>query len=637
MELKEIAVLTEFIDNYYCSDIIRGIKDYFKDKPARVSFLETRMPNAEASDFEYQYWGSALLSQADRLEAVIVISATYCTDISAENFSKLLEKLIKVPVISIAIPLTIKNSYYTIADCVSGYRELINHLIQEHGRKKIAFVSAEKTSSLEAAERLEAYKTILAENQMPFDPRLVIASDFTQNETINVFRKKFPTRDSIDFDAVVCVNDYSAFGTIYYLKELGYKIPEDIIVTGYDDCSFAQDMGLTSINQQIFMQGYEAARVAFEITQGKTPERKTKVAVKPLYRRSCGCHHKAVIETDKNSNFSTTQQFIDVSRNFESLYSLIDKMQGSHSLSDMYNLLARILIEANITSFAICLYKEPFFTSKGREYPLPEEASLTMHYDHHHMVMALNEDISFNPRERLLPEGILEDEPSVYILDSIFYGEQQFGYFMYRPGKKDFILYNVYMKMVSSSIAQAYLYSMKLAENSSLEKANKELSISSQTDELTKVFNRRGFLVLGQKTIDLALQMETKGLVLFGDMDGLKKINDTYGHDAGDRAIKAEAQILSKCFRGSDVIGRMGGDEFAIVASGMALSRLEELKKQIANECKVWETYTDSPFKLSISLGGVEFDSENCILENLIASADEVQYIEKKARHKSRE
>lgn len=635
MGLRDIAVITQFIDNTYCSDIFQGIRDFYKDKDVRLFILEARSPFTDASDNEYQFWASALLAQSKKFEAVIMLTATYCSNLSTEKIKNLFEPLFHAPVISIAVELPIKNSYNTIADCYSGYSELMKHLVQEHGCKKIGFVSAEKTTSREGAERLNAYKKALEENNMEFDPSIIIPSNFTQSETIMTFHAMFKKKEDVKFDALMCANDYSALGAIYALKELGINIPDDIVVTGFDDCSVAEAMGVTSINQQIYQQGYEAANIAWKAISEEPVNRVTKIPVKPVYRRSCRCNTLMDAELS-NKHFSMAKQFVDISWNFGSLYSLLDKVQGYHTLTELYNVLARVLIEADITAFAICLYKTPIFLSKGMKMKLPDSASLTMHYNHHTNVRVLNEDISFDPYINILPKNCLEDEPSSYIINPIFYAEMQYGYFLYRPGKKEYNLYSVYMKIVSNSIAQAYEVTRRLEEHTNLEKANKELSISSRTDELTQVYNRRGFMFLGKKTIELAQQMDTEGLVIFVDMDGLKMINDNYGHESGDKAIVAEAQILSKCFRGTDVIGRMGGDEFAIVAAGMNEEILKEVRVQLENECSAWTIENKSPFRLSMSIGSVPFNKEKSLLENLIAEADLAQYAEKKKKYSAR-
>lgn len=116
-------------------------------------------------------------------------------------------------------------------------------------------------------------------------------------------------------------------------------------------------------------------------------------------------------------------------------------------------------------------------------------------------------------------------------------------------------------------------------------------------------------------------------------MNGLKKINDTYGHEFGDRAIKAEAEILKSAFRATDTIGRIGGDEFAIVAAGFPIKKIPELKDKIGLRCLEIRDKYQLPFDISISLGAIEFDDKLSDLNTLLKFADQQQYVEKRKFH----
>ena len=158
----------------------------------------------------------------------------------------------------------------------------------------------------------------------------------------------------------------------------------------------------------------------------------------------------------------------------------------------------------------------------------------------------------------------------------------------------------------------------------------------SRTDEMTQLLNRRGFMSVGQQSINIAMDIRQSGVVVYGDMDGLKKINDTFGHEAGDRAIKAEAEILTNAFRRTDIIGRLGGDEFAVVALGLTQDVYEKIKAKIETLCEEWNKTAKEDFILSISLGAVFFDEDNVDLDSLLKEADAAQYREKKRKKASR-
>ena len=121
-------------------------------------------------------------------------------------------------------------------------------------------------------------------------------------------------------------------------------------------------------------------------------------------------------------------------------------------------------------------------------------------------------------------------------------------------------------------------------------------------------------------------------MVIFGDMDNLKIINDTFGHDEGDRAIIETANILKKVFRSNDIVARIGGDEFAIVSPGLDSYSFKKIKEKIKNEFELWNENQDNQYKLSISLGFATFNTESFALSALLLEADKKQYKEKRIK-----
>lgn len=162
------------------------------------------------------------------------------------------------------------------------------------------------------------------------------------------------------------------------------------------------------------------------------------------------------------------------------------------------------------------------------------------------------------------------------------------------------------------------------------------MNFQSKTDELTKLFNRRGFYEYGQQLIDVAVADGQTGSVFFCDLDGLKGINDTYGHEIGDLAIKTEAKVLRAAFRDSDMVGRLSGDEFGIVAPGLPERKVEVIRERIKNLNEEFSQEANLPFILSISIGPVEFNSEHTDLKDLLKEADKELYKEKKIKHAER-
>jgi diguanylate cyclase (GGDEF)-like protein len=160
----------------------------------------------------------------------------------------------------------------------------------------------------------------------------------------------------------------------------------------------------------------------------------------------------------------------------------------------------------------------------------------------------------------------------------------------------------------------------------------RELRSLALTDDLTCLYNRRAFLALAGQQLRVAGR-NTQGLLLFfADVDNLKEINDTYGHQEGDLALVHTADALEQTFRNSDVIARLGGDEFAVLALEASCENREVILGRLEKNIK-GSNAEESRYELSLSVGMSRFDPKNPVsLGKLIASADEAMYEEKKNR-----
>lgn len=136
-----------------------------------------------------------------------------------------------------------------------------------------------------------------------------------------------------------------------------------------------------------------------------------------------------------------------------------------------------------------------------------------------------------------------------------------------------------------------------------------------------------------QRLLDLSIVTGAKGSVFFFDMDGLKKINDLHGHKTGDIAIQTCAEVLREAFHKSDIIGRLSGDEFAVVAPGFDKINADLLRMKIQTLCAKYSKRKKFKFTLSVSFGIAEFDSQYNELTELLIQADKELYKEKKIKH----
>jgi len=164
-------------------------------------------------------------------------------------------------------------------------------------------------------------------------------------------------------------------------------------------------------------------------------------------------------------------------------------------------------------------------------------------------------------------------------------------------------------------------------ERNKLQLALKSLAI---VDELTELYNRRGFLTLADSHKKLAKRNKREFLVFFMDIDKFKTINDTLGHQEGDEALKDFADILRKTFREADIIARLGGDEFVVLVNDTKENKKEKLYTRLKNNFEQFNLNGNRKYDLSASAGIVTVEpATNNSIDEILAKADKLMYEDK--------
>jgi len=157
--------------------------------------------------------------------------------------------------------------------------------------------------------------------------------------------------------------------------------------------------------------------------------------------------------------------------------------------------------------------------------------------------------------------------------------------------------------------------------------ALEELHSLSLTDDLTGLYNRRGFLTLAEQQLKQAHRSGEQAVLVFADLDGLKQINDRFGHQEGSNAIVKAAQILKETFRESDILARLGGDEFTVLATVSSAERADAIKDRLEQKLDQFNARHDLPYELSMSIGIALLDPHGQLsIDELIEKADAAMY-----------
>ena len=656
--MKRVALFVHNLTVEYSLMIAQGAASYFTpDKDVKLILAQTNQPHYPHGLFEYQYWASAEMLKAEDVDLVMIVSSAYQTFIAPDELKKFLKPFTKKPIVSVAVDLPFEDVHYTVSDCERAYDEVVEHLVKEHNCKNIGFLSAASTNSNEGIARLAAFKAALKKHKLKFDEDNVIEAMFIREAAYTLMKQKYKSKEDVKVDAFIAANDLMAEGCLNALQELGVKVPKDVKVIGFDDtvrASFTSP-SLSTVDQNIEGQGYAAAEIAHRILKGEKLPRETKTYAEPIYRQSCGCvkannisflgyNQAGEAVENHHINSSTIEEYTEASKDMVGIYTLIDTFHMNHTLEELFNSLTEISGQMRFASLSVVLYDEPLLFKKNDDIEIPDKAYLKLFIEGDKQIIPYNEEgIETNPHKNLIPPSYHSTTAGTYIVHPIFAGEKQYGYLIVKPTNFKFQVHHVYLKLIINAIASAYDFTQALNRNRALShrnerllKNNQELNLRNSIDELTQVLNRRGFMEKAERVLKRAVREGSSGMVFFADMDGLKKINDTYGHKVGDLAIQTEARVLEEAFRATDIVGRLSGDEFAIVSSGLTNGYISAIRTRIEQLNKVHSERAGLPLTLSISLGCVPFSPTDASLDELLSRADQNLYKEKEIKHAKR-
>lgn len=630
-EKMRLGLLVCDLDAEYTRDLEKGILEVCQKENIDCFIFPARERNWPYGNCGYQNFAIAKHINKNNLDAIIVASGTQNHYQTEEEFSSFIASFKNMVVISIGLELP--NILSVVADDKDALRQLIETMILVHNRKKILFIGGYVTS-VDTQIRYNVYKSVLKKHKIEFNEKRVFYTDFSYIETERLFKRVYPEKKDIDFDAIVCANDNIACACVDYLISLGVNIPDEVVISGFDNSLRSRHTlpSLTTVNPCLEQQGIIAANLAIEASRNEKVKTLNLIKASVEYRESCPGREELL----KKMTYDSVNEWYKRKTELSKLQFYLEVLQTDLLLNQLIHRTRWDLEMFEIFACSICLFEKPLLLNIQDDFVLPNKVQLLLSYDTKTNMHIEEPDIYFNPQDSIVPDEYVSENFNEMIVASLYHNEYQYGYMIYKAGSFDNLIYEMITSAFANTLASTISYTNKDKEAKTLEiknetllEYNQNLNIISCTDELTGIANRRGFMMLGQQAIDEAVKNHSKGVVVFGDMDGLKNINDTFGHEVGDRAIKAEADLLKKAFRMTDTIGRLGGDEFCVVAIGMTLNSFENTRIRMENLCKQYNEKSGEKFILSISLGAAEISTDNMKLDELLIKADENQYKEK--------
>jgi len=269
-----------------------GVLDAAKSHDMNVVYFVGGKPVAlAATEREGRSYGLYDLIKPGQFDGIL-LAADIGHGPSAEDIKNFCRAFASTPISSFAIQAEGVSSF--TSDNTGGMRAVIRHMIEVHGYKRIAFIRGPQRQ-LEADQRFEAYKQELEAHDIPFDDRIVVEGNYSPESGRAAVRTLLDER-GLRIQAIAASNDRMAFGAIEVLQQRGIQVPDSVAVTGFDDVSESQSMGvpLTTVHQSFA----EAGRLAVSaLVKRMNGERVTEVTIMPVnmvVRWSCGCLPESV-------------------------------------------------------------------------------------------------------------------------------------------------------------------------------------------------------------------------------------------------------------------------------------------------------------------------------------------------------
>ncbi len=575
--------------------------------------------NALTDDFESEILNYIDLSQFD---GIVYDSEGYNVDGMADKVEFKL-KSAKCPVVSISSKV---DGFYSIDfDDAGGLRMMIDHFIKDHHFTKIGFMSG-NLDHPDAVTRLEEFRSVMKENGMPEDGVGMFEGDFWFNKGTEAAHYFLSLAERPE--AVVCANDYMAIALTNAFRKRGINVPKDIAVSGYDGSVEGKELlpHITSVTRERSEIAYKALKLLVDIADNGVPDKPDlRVTPKPIYTQSCGCEpldYDHVLETVARLHDEKRYMSFAVFDSESVMLQLnrVKSVRGMEAVFEKNSInfgkYLSFFLMVHVDSKGAPAYSSDFTGPSGNFIPA--------------VWIDKNKEYADSPHcadtSRLIPESS-SDRNHVYYVMTVHCAGKMFGYSVVEMTGKDIFdeFYNVWMLNLGMTLNS-------LQMNDHVDKLIGKLEGLSITDGLTGMLNRRGFDNKSREAI-AGFHERITVCTLVIDMDGLKRINDEYGHSEGDRAIKALADMIIRCCDSGEIAGRVGGDEFYIFAPDYSEIRLNRFIERMKGYTEEYNMANTLDYKFDFSYGSflTETDSYGSI-EEFLKISDARMYEQKMSK-----
>lgn len=601
MKKKILFMLCTWQESY-AQVVMSGVEKAVKDLDVEMHVL-----NAYGSEVEYftKEVEAFLLADVRKYDGVMMLFNGVGT---VEYLEKYTAECVKYHVPAISIDLMSPGIAYCGIDSYRSMYNITEHLIKEHQVTRLHYIGGPDDHP-DSIERGQAFLDCLKDHNLePYGFSyygFMRSSGRKAYEDIKASGREFA-------EAYVCANDYGALGFCYAAKEDGLEPPKDFLITGFDHLVEGMNYfpSISSIDRNLEGIGQQSLLHLMDIIEGKVAGDSQKcIPGNVVEDGSCGCGHDRNISAQYLELYNS---LMERNKNDTLQKGARERLCGNDTFEQYQEELRQCISKKGLVDFRVALNKDIFWN----------ECSRNVGYNDELEVYGANTHVSIRREDGLIPDEFRDDTTKIYWFGTLHCKEKTLGYsiFKYFPTMLDF----QYHRTINETAALAV---ENIRQAMILHEMNQKLESLYIKDSLTGLYNRFGY-----NTFAGSMYKENNGriYIVFIDMDGLKVLNDTYGHDMGDLALKGIAEAMKTVYTDTDIKVRMGGDEFLVVGPYVDEEELCKKEKKVSEYLVEYSKRVKLPIPLEVSMGhshGEGFVNMDCTgLEAILRKADANMY-----------
>lgn len=525
-----------------------------------------------------------------------------------------------------------------LPDGYTSMYKLVEHLIINHNCKVMNYVGG-GLDHPDNIIRKKAFRDAMAAHNLPVEEDRIRDYWFTDSSGRMAYEQFKEVGKHLP-DAVVCANDAMALGYCQAAEADGFYPPKNFLITGYDNDDNARSFSpkISTVEKKAERMGYEGCSLLLSQIENHTLNDVENHTYMPelVFHGSCGCYSED--EMEEMDVRQVHRKMYNMKKDLQQFYENISSIRQGLALANdeksFCDFLQQIFEKYDIYGFALCINEDVYLSSASLETDwvgsyCKRQCVLT---GMHNKIR--EEEMESIPTKQMYPKYLRhkDDETHVYMFVPIQKNGQNMGYVVIVDG--NFLFKRRFILNLSGAINNAY---SNLRNVQNIVRMNKFLDGVYTMDAMTNLYNRFGYMRAGYEIYEKSKMNGFPLIVMFMDMNGLKKINDEYGHSAGDNALTMFAEVLKQVAGEDKLAIRYGGDEFLIIGPVEDKEDAERFRLFLEAALEERNQAEKLPYKLDTSIGYVLTDIRSKKdLEDYVKEADALMYAEKKRTKKER-